>query len=106
MSVDERPTLNMSAISVAGVGGLAMLAVVAIVAGALSPARWLLVGGVGGGTVLAILLILGRRHPAELATRAATSQRASSCNLPTVDLPATDDERKSSGPLRRVSLPA
>ena len=35
MSVDERPTLNMSAISVAGVGGLALLAVVVIISGAL-----------------------------------------------------------------------
>jgi hypothetical protein len=105
MSVDERPTLNMSAISVAGVGGLALLAVVAIVAGALSPARWLLLGGVGGGTVLAVLLILGRRH------RQIGSPRG---DLPTslflrpsdVDLPAIDEESKSRGPLRRVSLPA
>ena len=104
MSVDERPTLNMSAISVAGVGGLAMLAVVAIVAGALSPARWLLVGGVGGGTVLAVLLILGRRH------RHMGSPRG---DLPTslflrasdVELTAIDEERKSSEPLRRVSVP-
>jgi hypothetical protein len=104
MNFDERPTLNMSAISVAGAGGLAMLAVVAIVAGSLSPARWLLLAGVGGGAVLAVLLILGRRH------RQIGSPRG---DLPTslflrasaVDPTVPDEERRNSGALRRVTVP-
>jgi hypothetical protein len=105
MSVDERPTLNMSAISVAGVGGLALLAVVAIVAGALSPARWLLAAGLGGGTLLAVLLILGRRHR-RMGSPRGDLPTSLSLGASDLGLPATDDERKSSGPLRRVSLPA
>ena len=105
MSVDERPTLNMSAISVAGVGGLAMLAVVAIIAASLSPARWLLLAGVGGGGALAVLLILRRRHrhigsprgdlPTSLFLRASA-----------VDRTVTHEEPRNSGALRRVTVSA
>lgn len=105
MSVDERPTLNMSAISVAGVGGLAMLAVVAVVAASLSPARWLLLTGTGGGAALAVLLILRRRHrhigsprddlPTSLFLRASA-----------IDRTVTHEEPGNSGALRRVTLPA
>ena len=104
MGFDERPTLNMSTISVAGVGGLAMLAVVAIIAASLSPARWLLLAGLGGGAALAVLLILRRRHrhigsprgdlPTSLFLRASA-----------VDRTVTDEERGNSGALRRVTVP-
>ena len=38
----ERPSINMSAIPVAGIGGLGMLALVVIMAIAFPAARWLL----------------------------------------------------------------
>ncbi len=104
MSFDDRPTLNMSAISVAGAGGLGMLAVVAITAAALSPARWLLLGGVAGGAVLAVLLILGRRHrqignprgdlPTGLFLRASEDE-----------LTVTSEERKNTEALRQATVP-
>ena len=105
MGNDQRPTLNMSAISVAGVGGLGMLAVVVIVAAAFSAARWLLLGGLGGGAVVALMLILGRRHrqignprsdlPTSLFLQASETDRAES-----------NEEGKAATGLRRVTAPA
>ena len=60
---DSRPLqINMSAISVAGVGGLGMVAMVGIMAAAFQPARWLLAAGIAGGATIAIALIAKRRH--------------------------------------------
>jgi hypothetical protein len=56
------PEINMSAIPVAGVGGLGLMALVVIIAIALQPARWLLLTGIAGGTVIAILLVARRRE--------------------------------------------
>jgi hypothetical protein len=58
----ERPTLNMSAIPVAGVGGLGLLGLVVIVAIAFPAARLLLLCGVVGGALVALALVLARRH--------------------------------------------
>ena len=59
---NEPPTLNMSAIPVAGVGGLGLLGIVAIMAFAFSPARWLLFSGIVGGWLVALALVMARRR--------------------------------------------
>ncbi len=59
---NEPPTLNMSAIPVAGVGGLGLLGIVAIMAFAFSPARWLLFSGIVGGCLVALALVVARRY--------------------------------------------
>ena len=104
MTIDERPTLNMSAISVAGVGGLAMLAVVVIIAGALSAARWLLLGGISGGALLAVMLILrrGQRHIGSPRGDLPTSLLLGASD---VDPTAINEERKNPGALRQVAVP-
>ena len=58
----EPISINSSAIAVAGVGGLGMIALVAIIAATFPIARWLLIGGIVGGVLLAAFLILRRRH--------------------------------------------
>ena len=58
----EPISINSSAIAVAGVGGLGMIALVVIIAATFAIARWLLVGGVVGGVILAAILILRRRY--------------------------------------------
>ena len=62
---ESRPIeINMSAIRVAGIGGLGMVAMAVVMAIALQPARWLLVGGIAGGALVALALVaLRRRHP-------------------------------------------
>jgi hypothetical protein len=57
----ERPSINMSAIPVAGIGGLGMLAMVVIMAIAFPAARWLLFGGLAGGLLVALALVVARR---------------------------------------------
>jgi hypothetical protein len=54
-------TIDSSAITVAGIGGIGMVALVAIIAVNFPIARWLLIGGVSAGAVLASVLILRRR---------------------------------------------
>jgi hypothetical protein len=58
----ERPSINMSAIPVAGIGGLGMLALVVIMAVAFPAARWLLFGGLVAGALLALVLLFVRRN--------------------------------------------
>ena len=58
----EPISINSSAIAVAGLGGLGMIALVVIIAATFAIARWLLLGGVAGGVILAAILILRRRH--------------------------------------------
>ena len=54
-------TIDSSAITVAGIGGIGMVALVAIIAVNFPIARWLLIGGVSAGAILASVLILRRR---------------------------------------------
>jgi hypothetical protein len=58
----ERPSINISAVPVAGIGGLGMVGLVVIMAMAFPVARWLLLGGLGGGALIATGLVLSRRH--------------------------------------------
>jgi hypothetical protein len=53
--------INSSTIAVAGVGGLGMMALVLVIAATFAIARWLLVGGLVGGVLLALVLIALRR---------------------------------------------
>jgi hypothetical protein len=57
----EPISINSSTITVSGVRGLGMIAVAAIIASTFAIARWLLLGGVAGGVILAAILI-GRRR--------------------------------------------
>ena len=59
---DRRVEINISGISVSGVGGLGMVAVAALVSIIMPEARWTTVLGLGGGVVLAVALIAFRRH--------------------------------------------
>jgi len=58
----ERPSINISAIPVAGIGGLGMVGLVVIMAMAFPVARSLLAGGLAGGVLLALTLLFARRH--------------------------------------------
>ena len=58
---------NISAIRVAGIGGLAMVVVAAATVYALPAARWLVLGGLTAGILIAGALILLRRRAARHA---------------------------------------
>lgn len=60
--MDRPVAINISGISVAGVGGLGMVAIAALVTWVMPEAWWLAVFGATGGVVLATALVLVRRH--------------------------------------------
>ena len=63
MAPQERDvTINMSAISVSGVGGLGLVAVVALTTYVMPQAWWLVAFGAIGGTVLGVAIVAFRRH--------------------------------------------
>jgi hypothetical protein len=66
MAVRQDPvTINMSGISVSGVGGLGLVAVAAIMTWVFPQAWWLFVFGATGGSVLGVAIVAyRRRHPA------------------------------------------
>jgi hypothetical protein len=59
---DRRVEINISGIPVAGIGGLGLVAMAVVVAFNMSAAWWTMVMGVSGGLVLAVVLVLARRH--------------------------------------------
>jgi hypothetical protein len=58
----DQPSINVSAIPIAGTGGLGMLALVVIMAIAFPVARWVLIGGLVGGVLQAFTLLFVRRN--------------------------------------------
>lgn len=61
---DRNLTINMSAISVSGVGGLGLVAVVALMTYVMPQAWWLVAFGIGGGVILGTAIVaFRRRHP-------------------------------------------
>ncbi len=63
MASDERSVeINMSGIPVAGVGGLGLVAMAAWVAIVMPEIRGTVVAGLSGGVVLAVVLVMARRH--------------------------------------------
>lgn len=63
MSQDNRRVeINISGIPVAGVGGLGLVAMAVLVSVMMPAARWTMIAGLGGGIVLAVLLVIARRH--------------------------------------------
>ena len=62
MKLPSKPlTIDSSAITVAGIGGIGMIGLVVIIAATFPIARWLLLGGLSAGAVVAAVLILRRR---------------------------------------------
>ena len=61
---DRDVTINMSAISVSGVGGLGLVAAVALTTYVMPQAWWLVALGAGGGIVLGAAIVVFRRHHA------------------------------------------
>ena len=58
-------TINMSGISVSGVGGLGLVAVAAMMTWVFPQAWWLVVFGATGGSILGLAIVAyRRRHPA------------------------------------------
>ena len=63
MTPQERDvSINMSAISVSGVGGLGLVAAVALTAYVVPEAWWLVAFGIGGGVLLGAAIVAFRRH--------------------------------------------
>jgi hypothetical protein len=62
MTPQERDvSINMSGISVAGVGGLGLVAVAGLMTYVLPQAWWLVAAGAAGGTVLGVAIVVFRR---------------------------------------------
>jgi hypothetical protein len=59
---DRRVEINISGIPVAGIGGLGLVAMAVVVAFNMSAAGWTMVAGLTGGVVLAVVLVIARRH--------------------------------------------
>jgi len=59
---DRRVEINISGIPVAGVGGLGLVAMAVWVSVVMPELRGTLVAGLSGGALLAIVLVLVRRH--------------------------------------------
>jgi sugar phosphate permease len=55
-------SINMSGISVSGVGGLGLVAIAALTAYVLPQAWWLVAFGAAGGAVLGLAIVTFRRH--------------------------------------------
>jgi hypothetical protein len=63
MSSDKRPVeINMSRIPVGGVGGLGLVAMSVWVSVVMPELRGTLVAGLSGGALVALVLVLARRH--------------------------------------------
>ena len=92
----ERPSINMSAIPVAGIGGLGMLALVVIMAIAFPAARWLLFGGLAGGSLVALALVLGRRKHRLGAPRSDLPTSLFSSSLTVDETSSAGDEGRHS----------
>jgi hypothetical protein len=91
----ERPSINMSAIPVAGIGGLGMLALVVIMAIAFPAARWLLFGGLAGGLLVALALVLARRNHRLGAPRGDLPTSLFSSSLTVGGTSSTGDDDRS-----------
>ena len=59
---EDAATINMSGISVSGVGGLGLVAMAALVAWILPQAWWLVAFGAAGGCLLGLAIVVFRRH--------------------------------------------
>jgi hypothetical protein len=59
---EDAATINMSGISVSGVGGLGLVAMAALVTWMLPQAWWLVAFGAAGGCVLGLAIVTFRRH--------------------------------------------
>ena len=59
---DRRVEINISGIPVAGIGGLGLVAMAVLVSVMMPAAWWTMVMGVTGGVVLAVVLVIARRH--------------------------------------------
>jgi hypothetical protein len=59
---DRRVEINISGIPVAGIGGLGLVAMAIVVAVNMEAAWWTMVAGLTGGVVLAVILVIARRH--------------------------------------------
>jgi hypothetical protein len=62
MKEDRSVQINISGIPVAGVGGLGLVAMATIVSIAMPAARVVMLSGVVGGCLVALALVLARRH--------------------------------------------
>ena len=61
---DDAATINISGISVSGVGGLGLVAMAALTAWIMPQAMWLVAFGAAGGIFVGIAIITVRRHHA------------------------------------------
>ena len=59
---DRRVAINISGIPVAGIGGLGLVAMAVLVSVVMPAAWWTMVAGLSGGVVLAVILVVARRH--------------------------------------------
>ena len=59
---NRRVEINMSGIPVAGIGGLGLVAMAVLVSVVMPEARGTMLAGVAGGIVLAVILVIARRH--------------------------------------------
>jgi hypothetical protein len=59
---EDSATINISGISVSGVGGLGLVAMAALTAWVLPQAWWLVAFGAVGGCVLGLAIVAFRRH--------------------------------------------
>jgi len=58
----DAATINLSGISVSGVGGLGLVAIAALTTWVLPQAWWLVAFGAAGGLVLGLAIVTFRRH--------------------------------------------
>ena len=59
---EDPPTINMSGISVSGVGGLGLVAMAALTTWVLPQAWWLVAFGAAGGCFVGVAIVVFRRH--------------------------------------------
>ena len=59
---EDAATINMSGISVSGVGGLGLVAIAALTTWVLPQAWWLVAFGAAGGCFLGLAIVVFRRH--------------------------------------------
>jgi sugar phosphate permease len=59
---EDAATINLSGISVSGVGGLGLVAIAALTTWVLPQAWWLVAFGAAGGCFLGLAIVVFRRH--------------------------------------------
>jgi hypothetical protein len=95
-------TINFAPVKVIGIPGLSLVAIAVAIAVEFPEGRWLLLSGVGGGVLVAALLILVRRRDVKTSD-GGPGGRPMACDLPSTGQDASSFPRRSAN--GRVSRP-